>query len=80
MFLMRAILRNLPFEEKMKLLEKRYGKERLHGYFDAISPPINDLYRWDEIESWLIKAGFEDIACTLPDHPNHHLVARKKLG
>jgi SAM-dependent methyltransferase len=77
---MRRRLRNLPFEEKVKALEQKYDKDLVHGYFDATSPPVNDLYRWDEIEGWLLEAGFEDIRRTLPDHPNHHLIARKKTG
>lgn len=80
MFTMRARLRNLPFPEKVKVLEEKYAKDQVHGYFDAISPPINDLYRWDEIEGWLREAGFEDLKRTLPDHPNHHLIARKKTN
>jgi SAM-dependent methyltransferase len=80
MFSMRKALRNLPFEEKVRRLESAYGKDRLHGYFDAISPDINDLYRWDELESWLRGAGFEDIRCTMPDHPNHFVAARRKAG
>lgn len=52
-------------------------KDYVHGYFDAISPEINDLYRWDEIIGWLKSAGFEDIKRTLSDHPNHHVIARK---
>ncbi len=78
MFDMRCRLRNLPFAEKISRLEKRYGKELLHGYFDAISPDINDLYRWDEIVSWLHAAGFEDVKRT-QDHPNHHLIARRRV-
>ena len=78
MFDMRCKTRNLPFEEKVKMLEEKYGKKYLHGYFDAISPDINDLYRWDEIVSWLIDAGFEDIK-RYAEHPNHHVIARKSL-
>lgn len=77
MFDMRSRLRNLPFDEKVSRLEQKYGKELLHGYFDAISPEINDLYRWDEIVSWVLQAGFEDVRRTV-DIPNHCLVARKK--
>lgn len=77
MFDMRARLRNLPFEEKVARVEQKYGKEMLHGYFDAISPEINDLYRWDELASWVIAAGFEDVRRTM-DIPNHCLIARRK--
>jgi SAM-dependent methyltransferase len=78
MFDMRCKLKNLPFDEKVRVLKEKYGTEQLHGYFDAVSPEINDLYRWDELANWLINSGFEDIKRTLPTHPNHHLVARKK--
>ena len=49
----------------------------LHGYFDAISPAINDLYRWDELVSWFVDAGFTDIKRTDPG-TNHHMVGRRK--
>lgn len=78
MFYMRCLTRNMPFEDKVEFLSKKYPKEQLHGYFDAISPEINDLYREDEIVSWLRDEGFEDIKRTLPEHPNHHIIARKK--
>ena len=78
MFDMRCKTRNLPFKEKVKMLEEKYGKKYVHGYFDAISPEINDLYRWDEIVSWFIDAGFEDIKRTV-EHTNHHVIARKSL-
>ena len=74
---MRCRIKNLPFREKVGKFEEKYEKDYVHGYFDAISPEINDLYRWDEIVGWLKSAGFEDIKRTLPDHPNHHVIARK---
>ena len=77
-FDMRCRIKNLIFEEKIKRIRQKYGEKYLHGYFDAISPEINDLYRWDELAEWLVKAGFEDIKRTLPNHPNHHVVAQKK--
>jgi SAM-dependent methyltransferase len=76
-FDMRTRLRNLPFEEKVARLESRYGRAALHGYFDAISPEVNDLYRWDEIESWLLASGFDDVQRTM-DVPNHYVIARRK--
>lgn len=76
-FDMRCRLRNLLFEEKVARVEKKWGPTLLHGYFDAISPEINDLYRWDELVSWLLTAGFEDVTRTL-NAPNHYLVARRK--
>lgn len=54
------------------------GDQYIHGYFDAISTKINDLYRYEEIEGWLIRAGFEDVQRTDP-HRNMRLVARRKV-
>lgn len=77
MFDMRCRLRNLPFAEKVARLEQKYGRDLLHGYFDAISPDINDLYRWDEIVNWLVAAGFTNVTRTF-DHPNHFVIAQRK--
>jgi 2-polyprenyl-3-methyl-5-hydroxy-6-metoxy-1,4-benzoquinol methylase len=52
------------------------GEEHVHGYFDAISPPINDLYVFEEVESWLVDAGFGEIRRTV-DTRNLHIVARR---
>jgi SAM-dependent methyltransferase len=77
-FDMRSRLRMLPFDEKVKRLDQKYGTKLLHGYFDAISPEINDLYRWDEIVAWLIAGGFEDIERTVADTPNHYVISQRK--
>ncbi len=52
------------------------GEEYIEGYFDAVSPAINDLYTWEEIEGWLLMEGFEDIRRTA-DNRNHHVIARR---
>jgi SAM-dependent methyltransferase len=52
------------------------GEEHVHGYFDAISPRINDLYAFEELESWLIDAQFVDIRRTVETR-NHHIIARR---
>ena len=74
---MRSRVRNLAFGEKVTRVEQKYGKAQLHGYFDAISPEINDLYRWDELVSWVLGAGFEDARRTAETW-NHCLIARRK--
>jgi SAM-dependent methyltransferase len=53
------------------------GEEHIHGYFDAISPPINDLYVFEEVEAWLLEAGFGDITQTVKTR-NLHIVATRK--
>lgn len=79
----RVETRNISFDEKLDRLMnasmdgtlRAQGVENLEGYFDAISPAINDLYSWVEIETWLLDAGFTDIKRTV-DTRNHHVVAR----
>ena len=53
------------------------GEEHVHGYFDAISPPINDLYVFEEVEAWLLEAGFIGIKQTVNTR-NLHIVATRK--
>lgn len=53
------------------------GEEHIHGYFDAVSPPINDLYVFEEVEAWLTEAGFRDIRQTVKTR-NLHIVATRR--
>lgn len=76
--------RNMNFDERLETItlamrEWRFaahGEEYIEGYFDALSPEINDLYSWEEIEGWLLQEGFRDIRRTV-DSRNHHVIARK---
>lgn len=76
---------NMTLDERLQVVKqtmrehkfKANGDEYIEGYFDAISPKINDLYSWEEIEGWLIKENFKDIKRTVPEARNHHVVARK---
>ena len=70
----RRATQDMNFDDKQAYLAQRYPEELVHGYFDAISPTINDLHRFDEIAHWLIELGFKDVRSTL-DSRNHHLVA-----
>ncbi len=74
---LRHITRNLTYEQKVELLSKEKSEESLHGWFDAISPTINDTYSLEEIKVWLLSSGFENIKVTSTS-TNHHLVAQKK--
>lgn len=69
----------MNFEKKISYLSTIYPPELVHGYFDAISPTINDLYRFDELEVWLSKAGFDDIKRTF-DSRNIFMTAHRKVG
>lgn len=46
------------------------------GWFDAVSPAVNDTYSFYEIQLWLRNAGFAEIVRTM-EHSSHHVIARK---
>jgi 2-polyprenyl-3-methyl-5-hydroxy-6-metoxy-1,4-benzoquinol methylase len=77
--------RNMDLREKLRAVSTHMqqgnfrvvGEEHIHGYFDAISPPINDLYTFEEVESWLIEAGFTDVKQTVQTR-NLHIVATRR--
>ncbi len=76
--------RNMTFDERLSAIQEAmdkhcfavYGSEYIEGYFDAISPTINDLYSWEEVESWLLLEGFSNIKRTV-DMRNLHVIAYK---
>lgn len=84
--LWRRKTRNMNFAERLEAItlamrDRRFtahGEEYVEGYFDALSPAINDLYSWEEIESWLLQEEFSDIRRTV-DSRNHHVIARKAV-
>jgi 2-polyprenyl-3-methyl-5-hydroxy-6-metoxy-1,4-benzoquinol methylase len=75
---------NMTLNERLKVVKeamgegkfKACGEEYVEGYFDAISPAINDLYTFEEIERWLLMDGFIDIKRTV-DTRNNHIIARR---
>jgi len=74
---LREELRDYPFEEKKRILIERFGPHQAHGWFDAISPRINDLLTFDEVRDLLTRLRFENITRTM-DSRNHHVVADKR--
>lgn len=75
----RQKLLHLSFKEKVEVLRKHFSAEQVHGYFDALSPLINDLVTWEWTQAFVQEHGFEDLKLTI-ESPNHHFVARKKMG
>lgn len=73
---LRHELRHLSFEEREKVLIERFGSIQAHGWFDAISPRINDLLTFQEVHELLTKLGFRNIKRTVPSR-NHHVIADK---
>jgi len=47
-----------------------------HGWFDAVSPAINDLLTFNEVEELLIYLGFNNIRRTF-NNRNLHIIADK---
>lgn len=74
----RQRLIHLSFAEKIDELRKVYPPETVHGWFDAVSPLINDLVTWEWIQAFMQEHGFTDLRRTI-DHPNHHFVARRRV-
>ena len=82
----RKMIRHLNYDEKLEAIVgamkegklRGRGVEHIHGYFDALSPSINDLYSWEEICCWLKDEGFCDIERT-QDNRNHFVIAKKQL-
>ncbi len=66
----------MSYKERYEYLKKIFDPKELHGYFDAISPQINDTYAFYEIQTWLHNLGYVDVKRTI-DHPSHHVIARK---
>ena len=73
---LRSELRNLPANEKKQVLIDRFGARAAHGFFDAVSPRINDLLTFREIEELLLNLGFKNIKKTIKNR-NHHIIAEK---
>jgi len=75
---LRREFRGMPLDERKQTLLERYGPDLAHGYFDAVSPRINDLLSFEEIRFLLESLGFGDVRRTA-DSRNHHLVADRCL-
>lgn len=63
--------------EKIEYCRNNFPAEYVHGWFDAISPSINDLYRKDEIGAWLHRENFDNIKFLMPDSRNIFVIAQK---
>lgn len=73
---LRQKLRPLTFEEKKKSLIDQFGEHFAHGWFDAVSPRINDILSYAEIVEFLTALGFLNFKRTV-NMRNHHLIAEK---
>lgn len=71
---LRTELQFESFARRRELLIERYGPDAAHGWFDAISPRVNDLLTFGEIGELLLRLGFNNPRLTLANR-NHHVVA-----
>ena len=67
----------MSFSERYEFLSKLKGAD-IGGWFDAVSPTINDTYSFYEIALWLLRNGFEDIQRTMDDASSHYVIARQR--
>jgi 2-polyprenyl-3-methyl-5-hydroxy-6-metoxy-1,4-benzoquinol methylase len=65
----------MSFSERYEFLRKLKGED-VGGWFDAVSPTINDTYSLYEIELWLKQCGFKDIERTICAS-SHYVIARR---
>jgi len=74
---LRIEVADLTFDERVKYIKENITikPKKVHGYFDAISPKINDLYTFEEVGEWLKAEGF-GFKLTVVKR-NHHIIARK---
>jgi len=73
----RREISSMNFKNKISYCKNTFAPDLVHGWFDAISPRVNDLYRFDEIRDWLAMAGFTNINRTFQNR-NLFIVAEKK--
>jgi SAM-dependent methyltransferase len=74
---LRQELRPLSFEAKIERLKQKFPKAAVHGWFDAVSPQINDLMRFGELVELLNRFGITEIQRTAKNR-NLHVVGEKK--
>ena len=73
---LRQKVRELSLEARRRFLVEQFGPRLAHGWFDAVSPSINDLLSFGEVATLLRSLGFHGIKRTMSGR-NHHLVADK---
>ena len=64
----------MSFSERYEFIN-RLKTDNVGGWFDAVSPTINDTYSYYEIALWLLQMGFDDIQRTV-NASSHHIMAR----
>lgn len=68
--------RNMTFDARKEYVTRRFGPEKAHGWFDAISPRLNDRLTFEEIHDVLTELGFGEIRGSRVLR-NHHIIAQR---
>lgn len=76
---LRHKLRNMNFEEQLHYLQSIFPEEQVQGWFDAVSPQINDLLTFEEIYEFLQHRNFKNIIRTFNSR-NIHVIATKAIN
>lgn len=72
----RRAISGMDFKNKIEYCKNNFEADKVHGWFDAVSPRVNDLYRFDEIRDWLLMSDFTQVARTYPSR-NLYITAMK---
>jgi 2-polyprenyl-3-methyl-5-hydroxy-6-metoxy-1,4-benzoquinol methylase len=67
----------MSFDEKIAYLNAHYPADQVQGWFDAISPDINDTHTFEELRNWLTALGFVNIRRTVATQQHHHIIAER---
>lgn len=73
---LRAELRPLNFEKKVDLLKSKFPANQVHGWFDAVSPKINDLLTYEELSEILNSFNVRNLIRTSTNR-NLHVIGDK---
>lgn len=74
---LRQELRPLSFDAKIERLKEKFPKGAVHGWFDAVSPQINDLLRFGELVEILNRFGITGVQRTAKNR-NLHVIGEKR--
>lgn len=72
---LRRVTSNMTLDERYEYISQVKGAD-VGGWFDAVSPRVNDTYSLYELELWFREAGFKSVKRFNP-YISHVLVAQK---
>lgn len=76
-YVLRRLLKNLPFDKKAEVLKLVQGERWALSWFDAISSEVNDPYTFEELEHIVRGLGYKDVRQTMPQEQSINVVATR---